>query len=1013
MSRSVLRFSRQLACLAFVGLLLAGSAAAEPVADDDPNKDFSGELPRIAPVEADEALDTFEVHPDFRLEQVAAEPLVQDPVAMAFDADGRLYVVEMRDYSEQEQDQLGVVRLLEDTDQDGRFDRGTIFAEGLSWPTAIACYDGGVFVGAAPDVYYLRDTTGDGLADEQRVVLRGFGRSNVQGLLNSFTWGLDNRVHGATSSSGAQLTRPEADADVALVLSGRDFAFDPRSLKVAPTSGGAQHGLSFDRWGRKFVCHNSDHIQLVMFEDRYVARNPFLEAPSARISIAADGPQAEVYRISPVEPWRIVRTRLRTTGVVPGAVEGGGRAAGYFTGATGVTIYRGDAWPEEYLGQAVIGDVGSNIVHRKLLESRGVELVARRADEGREFIASRDIWFRPCQFANAPDGTLYVLDVYREVIEHPHSIPPMIKRHLDLTSGRDRGRIYRIVPRGYEQRPLPRLSDAPTAELVATLEHPNGWHRDTAARLIYERQDSAAVPLLEGVAASSQSPEGRMHALYALDGLHALTVPVLLGALDDAHPRVRQHAVRLSEPHLADSAELQARLMSLVEDDDVLVRYQLAFSLGEFQSDERNAALSRLARRDGGDRWIRLAIQSSLAEGAPDVFARLLDDETYRQSDHGRSFLVALATQIGAQNRQADLAAVIEALESLPPREAAVGRATIGGLSAGLAKRGQRLDDALASLDATRFENWMNELLSQARRQSIDADLAPADRIESIRALALGPFDDAADTLVGLLDSRQPQEIQVAALGAMSRFSEDAVADVMIDAWPQLSPRLRTEASEVLFARPARLAVLLTAIEEGRLAPNDLDPARLKALLEHRDEALAARAKAVLGDLEFGRRQDVVESYRDVLTMPGDVARGEVAFRKVCAACHKIGDVGHEIGPNLAALQNRGAESILLNVLDPNREVNPQFVNYVIVTQDGRQVSGMIAGESATSVTLRRAESAEDTVLRVNIDQMQSTALSLMPEGVEKQLDRQALADLIAYLLALEPKGENLETSAP
>ncbi len=185
-------------------------------------------------------------------------------------------------------------------------------------------------------------------------------------------------------------------------ISGRDFAFDPRTHELEATSGGCQHGMCFDEWGRKFVCSNSSHIQLVMFEDRYLRRNRYLAAPAARQIIAADGGQAEVFRISPVEPWRLVRTRLRVAGQVPGPIEGGGRAAGYFTSATGVTIYTGDAWPEEYRGLAIIGDVGSNIVHRKRLLPDGVGLKAVRMDEKKEFLASSDIWFRPCSSPMRP-----------------------------------------------------------------------------------------------------------------------------------------------------------------------------------------------------------------------------------------------------------------------------------------------------------------------------------------------------------------------------------------------------------------------------------------------------------------------------------------------------------------------------------------------------------------------------------------------------------------------------------
>ncbi|MBI3465986.1 MAG: HEAT repeat domain-containing protein, partial [Planctomycetes bacterium] len=654
-----------------IGLTFAAlwSAAAAQPPVDDVSKDYSSELPRIPPHEPAEAMDTFQVQPGYELQQVAAEPLVASPVAVSFDENGRLYVVEMRDYSEQETERLGTIRLLEDTDEDGRFDKSTVFLDDLSWPTAAICYDGGVFVGAAPDLLYAKDTDGDGRADLRRVVFTGFDRSNVQGLMNTLQWGLDHRIHGATSSSGAAL-RPGDDAKTRPVtLRGRDFAFDPRTLKVETTSGGAQHGMSFDDWGRKFVCSNSDHLQLVMFEDRYVARNPYLVAPSARISIAADGPQAEVFRSSPVEPWRIVRTRLRVSGVVKGPIEGGGRAAGYFTGATGATIYRGNAWPEQDRGLAIIGDVGSNIIHRKRLEPDGVGLVGRRIDEKSEFVASTDTWFRPAQFANAPDGALYVIDVYREVIEHPKSLPEMIKKHLDLTSGRDRGRIYRIVPAGFKQPKLPRLGGATTAELVALLEHPNGWHRDTAGRLLYERQDKAAVEPLRRLTTESKSPLARMHALFALDALAVLDAESVLRALADEHAYVREHAVRLSERVLEESTEVRRKLYTMVGDDDPRVRYQLAFTLGEISERRRNEALSQLAMRDGGDSWVRLAILSSLSTGAGDVLARVAADEEYRQSDAGRGMLEALASQVGANQQKDEVTELLAVIQSLPPND--------------------------------------------------------------------------------------------------------------------------------------------------------------------------------------------------------------------------------------------------------------------------------------------------------------------------------------------------------
>jgi putative membrane-bound dehydrogenase-like protein len=980
----------------FVVYLVPPSAGGEK-----PEDDFSAELPRIPPVEASQALGTFSVQPGYHLELVAAEPLVADPVAAAFDENGRLYVVEMRGYSEDPDDLLSRVRMLTDTDGDGRFDESVVFVDHLSWPTAITCYDGGVFIGDAPDILYCKDSDGDGRADERKTVFTGFSKANVQGLLNSFCWGLDNRIHGATSTSGGNVCRADDPQAKPVNLNGRDFAFDPRSLELSATSGGAQHGMSFDAWGRKFDCSNSDHIQQVMYEDRYIARNPYLSALGPRKSIAADGPQAEVFRTSPVEPWRVVRTRLRVSGAAPGPIEGGGRAAGYFTGATGVTIYKGDAWPPSEQEIALIGDVGSNLVHRKRLEPNGLEFIARRIDEKSELVSSRDIWFRPAQFLNVPDGTLYILDVYREVIEHPASLPPMIKRHLDLTSGRDRGRIYRIAANGFRPRKPPALRQATTNELVALLEHPNTWHRETAARLLFERQDKSVVPLLEKLVRESPEPLARMHALYALEGLSSLTDNTLMQAVNDESPGVREHAVKLSEPWLILSPDLPDRVAAMRGDDDLRVRYQVAFSLGELPTPESFKALADLARRDAGDQWMRLAIQSSLAKGAELVLADLAADESFCRSESGIVFLQSLARQIGTANRAAEMQAALQTIERLSKGDAAVAGVIVRGLAAGLAGRGANLETAFAGEQATTARRIVNDLIASARAMATDDSQPVNRRVSAIDTLALAGFNVVEESLTGLVHERQPQEVQRAALRTLGRFNDPAVARIILDVRPGLGPSVRSAAADVLFSRPVWIAALFDAVERGEISANDLDPARLKFLSSHSDAAIRKRAEKLLASLAIGRRQDVVEAYRDVLTMPGDAGRGKAAFKKVCAACHRVESVGYEIGPNLATVKSRGADAILVNLLDPSREVNPQFVNYVLVTDDGRTLTGMIAAETATSVTLRRAENASDTVLRVNIDELRSSGQSLMPEGMEKQLSKQEMADLIAYLLGV------------
>ncbi|HJS06637.1 MAG TPA: PVC-type heme-binding CxxCH protein, partial [Pirellulales bacterium] len=767
-------------------------------------------------------------------------------------------------------------------------------------------------------------------------------------------------------------------------------------------SGGGQHGMSFDEWGRKFVSSNSDHIQLILAEDRYLARNQHLAAPPPRVSIAADGPQAEVFRISPVEPWRILRTRLRVSGAVPGPIEGGGRPAGYFTGATGVTIYRGDAWPAEFRGNAFIGDVGSNIVHRKTLKPEGLSLIARRAEQECEFLASRDIWFRPAQFANGPDGNLYVIDVYREVIEHPASMPPPIKKHLDLTSGRDRGRIYRIKPKGFKAPPPVRLSNAPVEKLVGLLEHTNGWHRQTASRLLYERNDKAAVPLLVALAKKSRSPLGRMHALRALDGLNGLNDEVLLAGLADSEPRVRRHAVQLAE-RLPAAAGAIAALISMAEgDDNLLVRYQLALALGELTAINRLSALATLARRDAAYPWMRLAVQSSLADDAGVVFAELFNDARFRRSENGGEMLASLAHQIGSQNHAEDIQLLTRALEHVASaKEDQEVSETIALALVRGAKNGGANPDAGLMRHAV-VAAAAAKAVSRAKDVATSSSRGIASRLRAIDTLTLTPFAESRDSFAALLAADQPQEVQFAAVAAIARTGDAQAAELLIERWPGFTPRLRDIAIEGLFARRDSMERFVTAIEAGKVDRRDIDPPRVSQLLRHGNATIRRRAEALFSATRNGDRGAVIDRYRPVLTLRGSAEKGRAVFRTSCVACHRAEGVGHELAPNLMTVQNRGAEAILFNILDPNREVNPQFVNYVVVTKDGRAASGIIAGESATSITLRRGEGQSETILRSQIEELSSTGMSLMPEGLEKDIDQQAMADLLAYLTMLK-----------
>jgi putative heme-binding domain-containing protein len=290
-------------------------------------------------------------------------------------------------------------------------------------------------------------------------------------------------------------------------------------------------------------------------------------------------------------------------------------------------------------------------------------------------------------------------------------------------------------------------------------------------------------------------------------------------------------------------------------------------------------------------------------------------------------------------------------------------------------------------------------MLAAARACADDDQRTSADRVDAIRLLALDRFERAGGLVAELISNRQPHEVQSAALATLSKYNDPSVGETVLAAWPGMSPRLKAEAAEALFARADRVRALLAAIERQEVSPADLDPARLKALAKHADAEIRRRAEPLVERLATGSRQAIVEAYRGALAASGDAGRGRQVFQKICASCHRLDGVGHEIGPNLASFRNRGAEAILVNVLDPNREVNPQYLNYVLVTGDGRSVTGMLAAETANSVTLRRADDASDTIERGQIDEMRSSGLSIMPEGLEKQIDQAAMADLLAYLM--------------
>ena len=986
-------------------LLPAVALSAPP----DPTLKTPEVFPHFAPVEPANVASTFVVQDGFEMQLIAAEPLVTDPVAMAIDENGRAYVVEMNDYPYTDakshkawQDNttdapIGRVRMLEDSDHDGRYDRSTVFAEGLSWPSGIACYRGGVFVTATPDVWYLKDTDGDRQADLREQFFTGFRKYNVQAVMNNPVWGLDNKLYVAGSSNGGSVVAPGQTQSKPIAARG-DFRFDPRTHELELQAGGARFGNAFDDWGNRFLCNIRNPAIHVVLDNRYLARNSYYAAPTAIFNIAEAGDQMPVYRISPVEPWRELRGRQWSadpTKKVPRSELTGG---GVFTSTSGINVYRGSAYPGTYQGQLFVAEVANNVIYRQTIVEDGNTFRADRADKNVEFVASTDTWFRPVNLLNAPDGTLYVLDMYREFIEHPWSIPDDIHARLDLRSGSDRGRIYRLAPAKFKPVPFQPLGQASTVELVAALKSPNSWQRETAQRLIVERQDKTVVPALAELLASDQ-PQAVVHALWTLHGLKALQSSHLLAALKHPSPHVVEQAIRLAEPTLASDPSLLDSVFGNCAHAAPRVRLQAALSLGNIDSDRTLQAFSQLAARDANDVWMRSAICSA----TPTLIPKLLQQLVLQPGSEPKrleSLLDSLMQTSAAMNDSASIASVLsKTTPASAPRPDAHAAELSNVLWRSLFQYARRKAVCLHDYfnDEQRQSLGAQSLVDQAEKDAANETLPVEARQAAVARLTLSSVDQGIERLMNLVDRSPDSNLVVWAIQAAATYKTTALAPELIKRLKTLTPLVRDEALAVLLARPERTLLLLSAIERKEIPSGLIGLPRKTQLLASTNAQVKARSEAVLGLVDVARGE-VVKRYMTETPEAGDAGRGQELFRKHCANCHRTAGIGIEIGPHMETVRNWDREKLLTNILDPSRELAPQSMAYSIALNAGTVISGMIAEETAGSLVIKRAGIASETLLRDDIDSMTNTGLSLMPAGFEEQLSPAQMADLLTFL---------------
>ena len=967
---------------------------------------------RVWPVPPEDALATFKLHPEFQIELVASEPIVFDPVDLEFDEHGHAYVIEMPGYPFPEQE--GRVVHLSDADRDGVYETRTVFAEGFPVASSILPYDGGILVASPPDLVFVKDTDGDDVADIRETVMTGFSYGNTQHNYNGLTYGLDNWIHAGNGGNSGRVTWTGSDADP-FSIRGVDFRFDLRSKRIEKTgrtSGGFE--IAFDDWGRNFQTHNLYHISQLVFPGKFIDALPSM--PGGTLALISDHEEGGLARIFPIG---IQESRVNHP-----------EQAGYFSGSCGITYYGGGAFSDEFNGNVFVCDVVLNLIHRDVLSSDGAALKASRGRDRIAFLASTDRSFRPVNMTTGPDGALYVLDMHRDAIEHPEWIPDEMEAEMDINAGKNKGRIYRITPKGGLSRADVIFDRDDLQGAVGHLAHANKWWRDTAQRLLVEWNDEAAVPPLKQTAANSSSPLARMHAMWTLDGLGELDDASLVRLLIDEDLGVQENALQIATARVEESSLLRNTVVDLANDTDPRVRLFAAIALQAApESDDVYDALATILDHDMIDPWTRMAVAAAAATGPNELMDRVIANDSIADGD---SSFVELLCRTATMNPESGAwAALLTTVANATDGPLLV--AAFDGVATGFESRNTSINDAgpeIEGLIKRCIDEGSPTLIAQTLRVArvTGVDLASTQaglidkaiaivgdqsastevRVQQLGLVEFAPHESRADLLFGLLDTREPRSIQNAAMAQITNDGGITDAERLIAMWPTLGPDVRKSAGDFLLYRRANNELLLDALEDGRLKLGELNLhlERRRQLLWSRDKAVAARAEKLFSDAGVVTRASAIDNMRPALSLTGNANQGKAIFQERCAECHRIGGDGFDVGPNLTDIFRKSPETLMHDILDPNAGAESEYLAYTVEPTANNLnadiVSGLLVAETDDAITLRQAGGAETTFTRSAIESFTTTGLSLMPEELEADLDHQAFADLLAFLL--EPR---------
>ena len=978
-------FSGKLDEIAFFNRALAKTEIQQHFGAANPSnqKQASGSV-EVKPLSPAESMAITHVAEGFELQLVVGEPLVRDPVAFDWGPNGELWVAEMADYPmgmDNKGKYGGRVRLVTDSDGDGRYDKSTVFLDGLSFPAGVMPWRKGVLVAAAPLLLYAEDTDSDGRADIRQTLFEGFHEGNQQLRINGLYWGLDNTVHCAAGAAwggygGANSIKSMVSGKSVAIHSG-DFRFDPDTGWIEATSGPSQFGRVRDDWGNWFGVQNSHPLWHYVLPVRYLRRNSDVIYPDSRR-------QVRTPRNPKVYPNKPPQKRFHSY-----------EQSGRYTSACGPSIYRDTLlFGDGDMTHAFTCEPFHNVVQHSVLRDSIATFDGKRANDGeKDFFASADRWSRPVFTRTGPDGALWIADMYRYMIEHPEWLPKNGQDELrpHFRRGEAYGRIYRIVPKAKPLRTVPKLRRRKPSELVGFLSSPNGTVRDMAHRLIVESNDGSVAGQLNQVLGQAGLPQARLHALAALDGLGKLNAATLGQVLPDKHPYVRRLAFRLAEK-FPDEGEYFAPFFDFesvrqLSERELKVVLQQLLTAGFFSNKEIGKSLARFI--SGRFAEIRLPyFEAALLSSAHTHYEHVL------WASPSRGTVFEQLIRMGIKKNQTALSKKLDSVWQKAKSEDAFRVAKLW--MSVLAQAGVRL----AGLEEAGFPGQtarLKTILKEAERVSLNPGASLRLRTAAIEALSRGSelHDGVVLTLAKLIQPTENPGVRYDAITAVGNMSQLDSARMLLGTWPSLQADERVKALDVLLSRSAWQVELLEALESSRISVNGFSAVHRDRLLKSRNKPTADRAKGIFNAVVSPDRAEALAHFLPALKLNGDAKEGRLVYTMLCADCHAP---DKQLGPDLRSITDRSGEGLLASIIDPSRQVDPKYMAYTVVLKNGRAMVGIIGSESGQSLLIKVPGTGDQSIIRNQLKSLTSLDQSLMPNGLEAGLTHQKIAHLIEFL---------------